>query len=829
MTNLIRTRLPMLAVGFALSGAIVSTSAAALHGRHVPDVVSKLRSMGRLPGTNVLHLSIGLPVHNQAQMNQLVLDMYDPTSPSYHKFLSPEKFAVMFGPTEEDYQAVVNYAEKNGLKVEGTHPNRMLLDVVGRAGDVEKAFGVTLKVYQHPTEARKFYSPDTEPSVPDTLPILDVTGLDNYRRPHPHFHIKSETVPTNGVTAHTSGVSPNAGTGFGGGYMGDDFRHAYVPGTSLNGSGQAVALVQFDGYFASDIALYASMAGRTNIPLANILLDGFDGIPTFLGNDLEVCLDIEMVMSMAPALTQIRVYEGNPFNFHPNDVLNRIATDNAAHQVSCSWGWTGGPNGTTEQIFVQMALQGQTFLTSSGDDDAYLPGAVDNPGNFGTPANSPNITVVGGTTLTMAGSGVAYASEQVWNWGGGTGSAGGYSSFYTIPSWQTNINMTAVGGSQTGRNFPDIAMTADQVFVVSDGGFLYPDIGGTSCAAPLWAGFMALVNQQAAANAKVAVGFINPAIYALALTPGYNTYFHDTTVGNNTKPTSPASFFAAINYDLCTGLGTPNGTNLIIALAGSINPITHIPPPNPPYGTTLSALNGADPNGKWSLFVVDSQGVDSGAISNGWVLTLTSANLVGQSADVGIGMTVSTNLVAVGGNITFYVTVTNYGSSTASNVSVADSLPFNADYISNSVSMGTATLSAQELDWDLGTLLNGQGGVMAITLQASSAGDITDSAVVNTATPDNNPDDNSASVTASSIIVITQQVQLLGAYVGGGSGGFNISGTNTLGVPLIIQASTNLVTWTGIFTNTPPPSDFNFVDHDATNYPMRFYRSVTGP
>lgn len=118
---------------------------------------------------------------------------------------------------------------------------------------------------------------------------------------------------------------------------------------------------------------------------------------------------------------------------------------------------------------------------------------------------------------------------------------------------------------------------------------------------------------------------------------------------------------------------------------------------------------------------------------------------------------------------------------------------------------------------------------MAIVLQAASAGDIVNSAIVDTTTPDGNPDDNVASATTTAIVIITQPVQLIGAYVGGGSGGFTISGTNTLGVPLIIQASTNLVTWTGIFTNTPPPSDFNFVDHDATNYPMRFYRSVTGP
>jgi len=828
MTNLICKRLSVLAVGLAVSGAIVSTSQAALHGHHVPDVVPGLRSTGRLASTNLLHLSIGLPVHNQAQMNQMLLDMYNPQSPGYHKFLSPAKFTAMFGPSEADYQALVDFAQKHGLKVEGIHPNRMVLDVVGRAADVEKAFSVTLKMYQHPTENRKFYSPDTEPIVPDLVPMLDVSGLDNYRRPLTHFHQKPVAAEPNGVAVHAGSVSPRIGSGVAGLYIGDDFRHAYTPGAPQNGSGQSVALVEFDGYFASDIATYALMANRTNIPMTNILIDGFSGSPTFTGGEVEVSLDIEMLVSMAPALSQIVVYEGNPFNFHENDVLNQIANDNSARQISCSWGWTGGPNGTTEQIFVQMALQGQTFFNASGDSDAFLPGQVDNPGFPGSPSSSPNITQVGGTTLSMNGSGASYAAEQVWNLGSGLGSSGGYSSFYGIPYWQSNINMVAVGGSATTRNIPDVAMAADQVFVVADGGVFY-QVVGTSCAAPLWGGFLALVNQQAAANGRAAVGFINPALYALAATPAYNTYFHDTTVGNNEWASSPTLFSAATNYDLCTGLGTPNGTNLIIALAGTINPITHIPPPSPPFGTTLSNLSGADPNGKWSLFVVDTEAADNGAISNGWLVTLVTANVIGQTADAGIAMTVSTNLVAVGNDVTFNITVTNYGPSTASNVSVADSLPFNAGFVTSSVSQGSTSPSASELDWDVGTLLSGTGATMAVVLQAASAGDIVNSAIVNTTTPDGNPDDNVASATTTAIVIITQPVQLLGAYVGGGSGGFDISGTNTLGVPLIIQASTNLVTWTGIFTNTPPPSDFNFVDHDATNYPMRFYRSVTGP
>ncbi len=241
--------------------------------------------------------------------------------------------------------------------------------------------------------------------------------------------------------------------------IGNDFRNAYVPGTSLNGSGQTVALVEFDGYLASDINQYELLASRTNIPLQNILIDGFSGAPASFGGQLEVTLDIDMVVSMAPALSEIVLYEGNPDNFIPNDVLNHIATDNSARQVSSSWGWSGGPSRTTDQIFQQMDLQGQSYFNAVGDGDAFTPGAnsvngVDNPLIPNAPSDNPYITQVGGTTLTMNGAGQTafYASETVWNWGvrfgpteDGVGTSGGISSFYSIPSWQTNINMTVLG------------------------------------------------------------------------------------------------------------------------------------------------------------------------------------------------------------------------------------------------------------------------------------------------------------------------------------------------------------------------------------------------
>jgi pro-kumamolisin-like protein/HYR domain-containing protein/all-beta uncharacterized protein len=531
---------------------------------HVVRAVTELhlQPAGRLASSTNLDLVIGLPLRNQEALTNLLQQQYAPTSSQYHHWLTPDEFAARFGPMEDDYQTVIDFAKANGFTITGTHSNRTLVDVRGSVADIERTFHVALLTYQHPSQTREFYAPDSEPSLDLTIPVLHIGGLNNYVVPRP----LSISV---GPQDKTTGATPAAGSGPAGSYRGSDFRAAYAPGVSLNGSGQVVGLIEFDGYDASDITEYATQAKLPGVPLRNVLVDGASGSPDDPDQVLEVSLDIEMVISMAPELDEVVVYEARQGS-DSADVLNRIATDDLARQISCSWFL--GDDDSLDQIYQQFAAQGQSFFQASGDNGAFSSSWPDQQ-----QTDTPYVTLVGGTELTT-GAGATWRSEAVWNRNNGTGraqtndaSGGGISSLYSIPSWQQELDMTVNQGSTSMRNIPDVAMAAADVYVIFNSGSIASDVAGTSVAAPLWAGFAALVNEQAVTDQQPPAGFINPAIYAIGAGSNYTACFHDITTGNNKTFYSPTRFSAVSGYDLCTGWGSPTGSNLINALVGTTN------------------------------------------------------------------------------------------------------------------------------------------------------------------------------------------------------------------------------------------------------------------
>lgn len=334
-----------------------------------------------------MELAISLPLRNPVELTSLLEQIYDPASTNFHRYLTPDQFAERFGPSIEDYEAVKTFARSNHLAVTGTFDNRMIIDVSGAVPEIEKAFHIALHRYHHPTESREFYAPDTEPSVDLAVPLLEINGLNNYDRAHPLSHFDPKT----GSAGAPSGTGPS------GNYRGNDFRNAYIPGVSLNGSGQIVGLVEFDRYYTSDITTYEAQAGLPNVPLQNVLVDSTNTIPSSNSNSVgEVSLDIEMVISMAPNLSKLVVFEGPVNTTAKNwvDMLNFMVSSNQIRQFSSSWGF-GNTNATGDQIFQTMAGQGQSFFQASGDGGAFIYPVP-------WPGDSPYVTSVGGTTLNMS-------------------------------------------------------------------------------------------------------------------------------------------------------------------------------------------------------------------------------------------------------------------------------------------------------------------------------------------------------------------------------------------------------------------------------------------
>jgi subtilase family serine protease len=541
-------------VTFAVAGYAEPTLQL-LHN-HVRSVVSGGQAVpvGLLPPTQRLNLAITLPLRNPEELTSLLDRLYDPTAPDYHRFLSVAQFTDSFGASEDDYQAVVEFARANGFTVTDTPANRRLVDISGTVAQIESAFHVVMMIYRHPTENRTFFSPDREPSLDLQVPVSHIAGLNNFSLPQPKFKRLPEGEP----------IQSHAGSGPGGAYLGGDMRAAYYGGTALTGTGQSVGLCEFDGYNLSDVT--STLDGKPNsVPINNVLIDGASGGSD--GDDGEQVLDIVQAATMAPGMSQVRVYIApgtTSIGVGDTDMFNKMATENIVKQIGCSWGWNPDDTSSDDPIFQEFAAQGQNMFVASGDAGAYT---GSNATDQSYPAESVYVVAVGGTDLTTNGAGGSWASETAWLDSSGGPSDNGFA----IPSWQSGIANSSNGASSTIRDLPDVAAEANFDNYVCDQGSCSGTYGGTSFAAPRWAGFLALVNQQVVSNGGSTLGFLNPALYAIGKGSSYTTDFHDITSGNNNNGKGK-SYNAVTGYDLVTGWGSPNGQNMINALAGSTTP-----------------------------------------------------------------------------------------------------------------------------------------------------------------------------------------------------------------------------------------------------------------
>lgn len=628
--------------------------------RHVRDVVANGTApiVGHLPQQQILHFDMVLALRHAPELENFLKDIYDPTSSNYRHYVKPTEFTARFGPSQEDYDAVVQFAKNNGFQLIGGSRDGRAVQLRGTVAAIESAFHLTMGLYRHPEENRTFYAPDREPTVDLPIQLWAITGLDNYSIPHTNLKRRSNP----GAKSNITGSCPNNS------YCGSDMRAAYYGTGSLTGTGQNMGLFELAGTDLADLTTYYNNIGQTEPFTPTLVSTGGYGTTCLASSgcdDTEQTIDMTQEMGMAPGATMLYMYVcGDVYGsgtFNEVDCLSAMVTDTAAPlnlQLSSSWSWRPADPTTDDPYFQQMAAQGQSFFDAAGDSGAWV------SGGFAFPGEDLNVICVGGTDLITNGAGGSWQSETGWPDGGGGISPDGI----PIPSWQqlSGVINSQNGGSTSLRNGPDVAAEANfDFYFCSDQGPCSTGLGGTSFAAPMWAGYMALANQQAAGNGALPPGFINPAIYPLGLSSNYGTAFHDITSGNNGFP-------AVTGYDLQTGWGSPNGPGLINALTVPQGP-TFTLSPSPGTLTltqgnsgtstiTVTALDGF--TGTVSLSV-------TGCPSNTTcTLNPTSVTIPPSTTST---LTVQTSSTTPGG--TYNLTITGTSGSTTSTTTVTLIIP----------------------------------------------------------------------------------------------------------------------------------------------------------
>jgi kumamolisin len=687
----------LFAIAAIVPFATVHSLAQSVLTRHQREAVLNhaAQPAGRLPAAQILQLDLVLPLRDQAGLDAFLKEVYDPASSSYRRFLTVAEFTERFGPTQEDYDAVVRFAEASRLTVVGGSRDGMEVQVKGPVSAIETAFHVNLRTYQHPTENRTFYAPDREPSTSLPFSLWHISGLDNYSIPHAMYVKKSDYAKAHGIAPEA--VVPHATTGSGpsASFLGSDMRAAYYGGTALTGAGQNLGLLEYYGTDLSDLSTYYKNVGQTNnVPVTLLSTDGTSTscVDSRAGgncDDTEQTLDITQAIGMAPGLASLVVYVGSS----DTAIISAMTTHSPLPTtIGCSWGWTPADPSTLDPYFQKMAAQGQNFFAASGDSSTW------SASNEAWPADDAHVVSVGGTDLVTSSAAGPWKSETAWTDSGGGISPDGIA----IPSWQqlSGVVNSSNKGSTTRRNGPDVAANANFTFYVcaDQTTCTANEYGGTSFAAPMWAAYIALVNQQLANNGDSTIGFINPTIYSQNVTSSYATDFHDITSGTS------GSYSAVTGYDLVTGWGSPNGTGLINALAPTATSPTFALSASP---ASVSVVQGASGTSTITSTVLD--GFNSAVVLSatgqptGVTVGFSPTSITGSGTST---LTLAVASSTVAGTYSIKVTGTGGGITQTATVSLTVTAP----------TAGAFTIAVSPTS---GSLSRGQSGYAVVTTTVS--------------------------------------------------------------------------------------------------------------
>jgi subtilase family serine protease len=558
----------------AVAATLAACAPSAAPSAAVRTSRAALRDLGPTPAARTIRITLVLRGKSSSDLSQLLAGLDDPHSPNYHHYLSASAFADQFGASAQVRSLVAATLASAGLSVVGQSSDGLLVTAQGTVGAVESLFGV--RVHDFRTAAgQRVYAALGQPRMPPSFgdAVSGVLGLESVSSAHPADMARAAQVNGNGL-------SPS------------DVRQAYNIGplinSGLDGSGETVAMAEIDTFKQSDIDTYDNAYGLQSSPVQVVQVGGGAAAPDQMS---ETTLDIEVLHAIAPK-AQLIAYEGGSDNTGLIQTFSRIVSDHRVQIVSISLGLcerfildpsqaprdlqsslnTSGQAyfSALDNVFQEADALGMSVLVASGDTGAYGCNQLD-PNNHevvpSSPATSPYVTAVGGTTLFTNSNGT-YGHEAGWEGPlQGAGSGGGLSLQYGRPNWQTGpgVDNTASNGM---RQVPDVSSNADPLtgYAIYDstancsGSDCWGVVGGTSAAAPMWAGVVALADQAAGQRKLRPLGFLDPALYSLGAGASAGTLYHDVTIGGNLYyPATPG-------WDFSTGIGTPDAGALAQAL-----------------------------------------------------------------------------------------------------------------------------------------------------------------------------------------------------------------------------------------------------------------------
>jgi subtilase family serine protease len=536
-----------------------------------------------------LNLAIALKPQSQAELDQFVVDLYDPQSPNYKHYLTPQEYTNRFFSSATRAE-LVSFLKSNGLKVTDSGVGSTV-NASGSVATIENAFQVHISDYSEATTGRVYYSNAVTPLLPTQLApyIQNVAGLENYIQYHPNY-IQAPPKPESGAVEPAS--NPGTPSGCAGAVNAANLYGSYTPNqlktaynfdpfyaSGINGSGQTAAVFELSNYVDTNVATYQSCFG-TAVPVNRVAVDGGN---SSLNGQVEVELDIEVLIGMNPGLNQVLVYESPNTGNGIIDQYQQIANQNLAKVVSVSWGLCEAAANATflnaeNTIYQQMAAQGQSIFIASGDDGSQ--GCLRSNGSkslaVSDGSDSPYATGVGGTRLVL-NTNNTITSEITWNDSSGShgSGGGGISTYYAKPSYQvgTGTNNTYSNGK---RQIPDVSAASSPYtgYVIYSTGSWF-GVGGTSAAAPFWASAAVLVNQYLSTLGGGPLGFANPTIYRIFNSTAASSVYRDITAGDNcydpggtpscgTPNSGTGVYPATTGYDQATGIGSLNAYNFAL-------------------------------------------------------------------------------------------------------------------------------------------------------------------------------------------------------------------------------------------------------------------------